>query len=29
VLLIGDSILGGYAAHVIKKLDGKAHVDVI
>lgn len=27
VLLIGDSILGGYMGHVIKKLDGKAYVD--
>ncbi|MFO1436897.1 MAG: SGNH/GDSL hydrolase family protein [Verrucomicrobiaceae bacterium] len=27
VLLIGDSILSGYMAHAIKKLDGKAYVD--
>lgn len=27
VLLIGDSILGGYMAHVIQKLQGKAYVD--
>jgi lysophospholipase L1-like esterase len=29
VLLIGDSILSGYMAHAIKKLDGKAYVDAI
>jgi arylsulfatase A len=28
VLLIGDSILGGYQKHVIAALDGKAYVDV-
>jgi arylsulfatase A len=28
VLLIGDSILGGYHKHVIAALDGKAYVDV-
>jgi hypothetical protein len=27
VLLIGDSILSGYMAHAIKRLDGKAYVD--
>jgi hypothetical protein len=27
VLLIGDSILSGYMAHAIKKLEGKAYVD--
>ncbi len=27
VLLIGDSILGGYMAHAIKALEGKAYVD--
>ncbi|MFM2167446.1 MAG: hypothetical protein RIS79_1817, partial [Verrucomicrobiota bacterium] len=27
VLLIGDSILSGYMAHAIKKLDGTAYVD--
>ena len=27
VLLIGDSILSGYMAHVIKKLEGRAYVD--
>lgn len=27
VLLIGDSILGGYMAHAIKKLEGRAYVD--
>jgi len=28
ILLIGDSILNGYARHVIKKLSGKAYVDI-
>ena len=28
ILLIGDSILNGYARQVIKKLDGKAYVDM-
>lgn len=28
ILLIGDSILNGYARHVIKKLNGKAYVDI-
>jgi len=28
ILLIGDSILNGYARHVIKKLRGKAYVDI-
>ena len=28
ILLIGDSILNGYARHVIKKLKGKAYVDI-
>ena len=28
ILLIGDSILSGYARHVIKKLKGKAYVDI-
>ena len=27
VLLVGDSILSGYMAHVIKALEGKAYVD--